>query len=150
MSPWRRARTGSPRRRDAAHDAAAKVEATREYGASIVLHGDSYDEARAEAERLSREQQLTTIPAFDDARIVAGQGTCGLEIVEDAPDIDTVIVPVGGGGLIAGIAIAVKAHASQTRIIGVQAEAAPGVARSFAAGARTAVATRRRSLKASR
>jgi threonine dehydratase len=117
----------------------AKVEATRGYGATVVLHGDSYDEARAEADRLAREHGLVQIPAFDDERIIAGQGTCGLEIVEDCPDVEVVIVPVGGGGLIAGIAIAVKALAPEARIIGVQAEAAPGAARSFATGARTAV-----------
>ena len=118
----------------------AKVEATREYGAAIVLHGDSYDEARDEALRIAAERGLLTISAFDDERIVAGQGTCGLEILEDAPDIDTVIVPVGGGGLIAGTALAVKAIAPSARVIGVQAEAAPGVARSLAARARTTVA----------
>ncbi len=118
----------------------AKVEATREYGATIILHGDSYEEARDEALRIAAERDLLTISAFDDERIVAGQGTCGLEVVEDAPNIDTVIVPVGGGGLIAGTAIAVKALAPAARVIGVQAEAAPGVARSLACGARTIVA----------
>jgi threonine dehydratase len=115
----------------------AKVEATREYGASIILGGDSYDEARAEAERLAREHRLVMIPAFDDASIIAGQGSCGIEIIDDAPEIDSVIVPVGGGGLIAGVAIAVKAVAPNARIIGVQAEAAAGAARSLASGQRT-------------
>jgi threonine dehydratase len=116
----------------------AKIEATRGYGAEIVLHGESYDEARAHAGEVAREQGRVVISAFDDPLIVAGQGTAGLEIVEDDPDVDAVIVPVGGGGLIAGIAIAVKALRPFARIIGVQAEAAPGTARSLAEGRRTA------------
>jgi threonine dehydratase len=117
----------------------AKVEATREYGAATVLFGDSYGNAREEADRIAADRGLITIPGFDDPRIIAGQGTCGLEIIEDAADTGVIIVPVGGGGLIAGTAIAAKALAPGVRIIGVQAEAAPAVVRSLASGARTAV-----------
>lgn len=119
----------------------AKIEATRGYGAEIILHGDSYDEARSEASRIAAERALVSIPAYDDERIIAGQGTVGIEILEDAPETDTLIVPVGGGGLIAGIAIAAKALVPSIRVIGVQAEAAPGVKRSLEIGAPTSVAT---------
>jgi threonine dehydratase len=112
----------------------AKIEATRAYGAEVILHGDSYDEARAHAADLASQQRRTVISAFDDPLIVAGQGTIGLEIAEDAPGARTVVVPVGGGGLIAGIALAMKSARTDVRVIGVQAQAAPGVARSLADG----------------
>jgi threonine dehydratase len=113
----------------------AKVEATRDYGAEVVLHGASYDEAQAEAERIGGERGLVSIPAFDDPLVVAGQGTIGLELHAELPEIDAVVVPVGGGGLIAGVAVAMKALRPGARIIGVQAKAAPGVRRSLEAGA---------------
>lgn len=118
----------------------AKVEATRDYGAEVVLHGESYDAARAEAERIAAERSLVMIPAFDDPLIVAGQGTVGLEIAEDLPDVEVVVVPVGGGGLAAGIGVAIRAMAPRARVIGVQAEAALGVKRSLEAGHRVSVA----------
>jgi threonine dehydratase len=120
----------------------AKVEATRAYGGDIVLHGESYEEARAEAERIAHQRGLVTIPAFDDPLIVAGQGTVGLEIAEDMPDVEVVIVPVGGGGLAAGIGVAMRALTPRARVIGVQVEAAPGVQRSLKAGQRLAVQPR--------
>ncbi|HZP57472.1 MAG TPA: threonine ammonia-lyase [Dehalococcoidia bacterium] len=113
----------------------AKVEATRGYGADVVLCGDSYECAHSEAERIARDRGLTMIPAYDDAAVIAGQGTLGLEIVEDLPDVDLVLVPVGGGGLAAGIGVALRAKAPAARIVGVQVEAAPGVARSLEARA---------------
>jgi threonine dehydratase len=111
----------------------AKVQATRDYGAEVVLAGDSYDDARAEAARLREERGLVEVPAYDDSLIVAGQGTVGLEILDDMPDVALLVVPVGGGGLAAGIAIAAKSQRPDVRVVGVQAEAAPGVARSLAA-----------------
>ena len=117
----------------------AKIEATRGYEAEIVLSGVSYDEARAHADRIAAERGLTPIPAYDDALVVSGQGTIGLELLSELQDLDAVIVPVGGGGLIAGIAVAVKALSPATAIIGVQAEAAPGAHRSKAAGERVHV-----------
>ncbi len=120
----------------------AKVEATRDYGAEVVLHGESYDEARIEAERLAAERGLLMIHAFNDPLIVAGQGTLGLEVIEDLPEVDTVIVPIGGGGLIGGVATAIKAVAPRVRIIGVQAHAAPGSAQSWRTGEITNVAAR--------
>ena len=120
----------------------AKVQATRGYGAEVVLAGDSYDDARAEAARLRDERGLVEVPAYDDPLIVAGQGTVGLEVLDDMPDAGLVVVPVGGGGLAAGIAIAVKSQRPGVRVVGVQAEAAPGVARSLAARRIEHVATR--------
>lgn len=98
-----------------------KEEATRNYGAEVVLHGEGFRDALNYA--LS-QKEYTFIHAFDDEKIIAGQGTIGLEIMEDAKDIDCILVPVGGGGLVSGIAVAVKALSSKTEIIGVQAEAA--------------------------
>lgn len=112
----------------------AKVEATRGYGAAVVLHSESYDDAATEALRLAGERGLVVVPAFNDPLIVAGQGTIGLEIAEQMPDVELVLVPVGGGGLAAGIAVALAALVPSARVVGVQVEAAPGVARSLAAG----------------
>jgi threonine dehydratase len=119
--------------------AIAKVEATRSYGANVILHGHDFGDAHAEARRIAAEQGLTFIPAYDDPLIVAGQGTLGLEIMEDMPGLDTIIVPVGGGGLASGIAIAAKARKPDVTVIGVQAEACPGAVQSLAAGAPTPV-----------
>ena len=104
-----------------------KVTRVRQYGAESILHGNDYDAAYAEAIRLSREKALTFISAFDDPWIVAGQGTVGLEVYEQNPDLDAVIVPVGGGGLIAGMALALKTLKPKMRVIGVQAEAVPSM-----------------------
>lgn len=102
----------------------AKVQATRAYGAEVVIHGAVFDEALEEALRLKKEYGLLYVPPFDDFLVMAGQGTVGLEIVEDLPDVDTVLVPVGGGGLIAGVATAIKALRPSARIVGVEAETA--------------------------
>jgi threonine dehydratase len=102
----------------------AKVSATRGYGARVVLHGDVFDEAHAEAERIAERDGLTYVHPFDDPAVMAGQGTVGLEILEDAPEIDTLVVPIGGGGLIAGVSIAARAMKHDVRIIGVQASGA--------------------------
>lgn len=108
-----------------------KQEATRGYGADVVLHGNSFDEALGYA--LSRKDR-TFIHAFDDDEIVAGQGTVGIEIAEEIKEPDVVFVPVGGGGLIAGISTALKSMSPGTRIIGVQARAAVSAYLSFAKG----------------
>src|SRR5512141_662191 len=117
----------------------AKVEATRAYGAEIVLHGDSYEAAHDEADRLAAERRLIPIPGYDDPLIVAGQGTVAVEIIEDLPDVDVIVVPVGGGGLAAGTGVAARALAPRARVIGVQVDAAPGAKRSLDAGRRLAV-----------
>lgn len=102
----------------------SKIMATQSYGADIVLAGQVYDEAFQRARELQQEQGATFIHAFDDEKVIAGQGTIGLEILQDLPDVSTIVVPIGGGGLIAGIAVAVKALAPHVRIIGVQASGA--------------------------
>jgi threonine dehydratase len=104
-----------------------KIARVRQYGAQSILHGNDYDAALAEALRLSRESRLTFVSPFDDPFIVAGQGTIGLELYEQNPDLEAVIVPVGGGGLIAGIALALKTLKPKIRVIGVQAEAVPSM-----------------------
>jgi threonine dehydratase len=104
-----------------------KITRVRQYGAQSILHGNDYDSALAEALRLSQESRLTFVSPFDDPFIVAGQGTIGLELYEQNPDIEAVIVPVGGGGLIAGIALALKTLKPKIRIIGVQAAAVPSM-----------------------
>ena len=99
-----------------------KVTATREFGAEVLLHGANYDEAFAEAMRLCDEQGLTFIHPFDDPQVMAGQGTIGLELLEQVSQLEAVVVPIGGGGLIAGIACAVKESRPEIRIVGVQTE----------------------------
>ena len=112
----------------------SKIEATRSYGANVVLVPGVYDDAHAEAVRLRDEQGLTFIHPFDDERVMAGQGTIGLEIAEQLPDADAVLVPIGGGGLIAGVASALRQLNPACRIIGVQAAGAASMADSLRAG----------------
>ena len=112
----------------------SKIEATRSYGANVVLVPGVYDDAYAEAVRLRDEQGLTFIHPFNDYRIMAGQGTIGLEILEQLPDVDMIFVPIGGGGLIAGLAYAVKNLKPDCRIVGVQAAGAPSMAESLKEG----------------
>lgn len=99
----------------------AKVTATQGYGAEVVLYGDTYDDAYARCMETQRETGATHIPAFDDPDVIAGQGTLGLEMLNEQPGADTLIVPIGGGGLISGIAVAAKSLKPDIRIIGVQA-----------------------------
>ena len=113
-----------------------KIRRTEGYGAEVVLHGANWDASQARAEELARERGATLVHPFDDPLVIEGQGTVGLEILEDLPDVDTVVVPIGGGGLIAGIALAIKAAAPRVRVVGVQASGAPAVAESFARGER--------------
>jgi threonine dehydratase len=110
-----------------------KVINTRNLGAEVVLHGASFDDAGAKARELQRERGLTFVHAFDDPRVIAGQGTVGLEILAALPEVTTVVVPIGGGGLISGIAIAAKALKSGVRIIGVQSDQCSPVRASLAA-----------------
>ncbi len=106
----------------------AKILATKSYGAEVILHGVNFDEAYAKAVEIAREENLTFIHAFDDPYIIAGQGTIGLEILEDLPRPDIVVVPIGGGGLISGISIALRKKLGRSvKIIGVQSEAYPGM-----------------------
>ena len=97
-----------------------KVERTRSFGAEIVLHGDTLDEARGHALQLAQEQQLTFVHPYDDAAIVAGQGTAALEMLADVPELDMLVVAIGGGGLIAGMALAAKSVKPGVDVVGVQ------------------------------
>ena len=112
----------------------AKIAATKGYGAEVVLHGTIWDEANEKAKELVRDQGLTYIHPFDDAQLIAGQGTLGLEIIQDWPDVDAVIVPIGGGGLISGVSMAVKSHNPKIRVIGVESSDGPAMQRSVRAG----------------
>lgn len=118
-----------------------KVQNCRRYGADVVLHGEAYDDAKAEALARSQRDGRIYIPGFDDDAIIAGQGTLGLELLADLPDLEAVIVPVGGGGLIAGIAIAIKALKPSVRIIGVEPENAACASAALAAGGPVRVTT---------
>src|SRR5438874_1044923 len=112
----------------------AKVAATKGYGAEVVLHGMIWDEANEKAKELVRTEGLTYVHPFDDAQLIAGQGTLGLEIVQDWPEVDAVIVPIGGGGLISGVSMAVKSHNPAASLIGVESSDGPAMQRSIAAG----------------
>ncbi|MCR1900233.1 threonine ammonia-lyase [Irregularibacter muris] len=102
----------------------AKVMATQGYGAEVVLHGNVYDEAYEKAVNIQKETGATFLHPFDDPYVIAGQGTIGLEIMEDLEDVDVIVVPIGGGGLIAGIAVAAKSINPKVKIIGVEPETA--------------------------
>jgi threonine dehydratase len=113
-----------------------KIRRTEGYGAEVVLHGANWDASQACAEALAHERGRTLIHPFDDPLVIEGQGTVGLEILEDLPDVDTVVVPIGGGGLAAGLALAIKAVQPRVRVVGVQAAGAGAMAESFAKGER--------------
>ena len=112
----------------------SKVEATKGYGAEVVLVPGVYDDAAREAERLVAEKGYTFAHPFNDPLVIAGQGTIGLEILEQLPDVDQVVVPIGGGGLIAGVAFAIKHLKPDCRVVGVQAAGAPSMYRSLQEG----------------
>lgn len=111
-----------------------KVQATKDWGAHVVLAGDIYDEAYEEAKRLEKEKGYTFVHPFNDYDVMAGQGTIALEILEDMPDTDAILVPIGGGGLISGIAVAAKAINPNVKIIGVESTGAMGMKESLIAG----------------
>jgi threonine dehydratase len=112
----------------------AKVAATRSYGAKVVRRGADYDDAWAATQEIAKADNTAIVHAFDDPDIIAGQGTIGLELLEDLPDVDRVYVPIGGGGLAAGIAIAVKSQNPNIKIIGVESNAFPAMKESVAKG----------------
>lgn len=118
----------------AANATPSKIEATRGYGAEVVLHGNIWDEANERAKELVAEMGYTYIHPFDDRQLMAGQGTVGLEIAKDWPDVDVAIVPIGGGGLISGVSMALKAHNPKVRVIGVESSDGPAMKRSVEAG----------------
>src|SRR5687767_14703816 len=105
----------------------SKIAATKGYGAEVVLHGTIWDEANEKAKELVRTEGLTYVHPFDDEQLIAGQGTLGLEIIQDWPEVDAVIVPIGGGGLIAGVSMAVKGHNPGIKVIGVESSDGPAM-----------------------
>lgn len=111
-----------------------KVSATKSYGAEVILHGANYDDACEEAIRRGQQQHLTFIHPFDDDAVIAGQGTLGLEMLQQHPEIEAVVVPIGGGGLIGGIACAIKETNPKVQIIGVQTSRLPSMKAAVAAG----------------
>jgi threonine dehydratase len=114
-----------------------KVASCRSFGAEVILHGETYDDAKKHALALASESGRPYVPGFDDPDIIAGQGTLGLEILEDVPDVDAIIVPIGGGGLIAGVGRAIKALHPRVRLIGVEPVNAASYAAAVAAGGPT-------------
>lgn len=115
----------------------SKVAATQDYSAEVILHGDNFNDTIAKVSEIVEMEGRIFIPPYDDAQVIAGQGTIGLEILQDLYDVDNVIVPIGGGGLIAGIATAIKSINPTIKIIGVQSENVHGMAASFFAGQMT-------------
>ena len=113
----------------------SKIEATRAYGAEVVLHGTIWDEANEKAKELVASEGYTYVHPFDDIQLIQGQGTVGLEMHQDWPEIDVAVVPIGGGGLISGIALALKSYNPKIRVIGVESSGAPGMKNSVEAGA---------------
>ena len=111
-----------------------KVSATRAYGAEVVLHGTNYDEAYENAMELSQQDSLVLIHAFDDESVIAGQGTLGLEILQQHPDVEVIVSPIGGGGLIGGVACAVKESRPSVKVYGVQPSRIPSMKAAIAAG----------------
>ena len=105
----------------------AKVAATKGYGANVILEGINYDESSTKAKKIAEETGATMIHAFDDPQIIAAQGVIGLEILDDLPDVDEVYIPIGGGGLAAGTAIAIKEKNPHIKIIGVQSRSFPSM-----------------------
>jgi threonine dehydratase len=112
----------------------SKIAATRGYGAEVILHGTIWDEANEKTKELVRTEGLTYVHPFDDEQLIAGQGTLGLEIIQDWPEVDAVIVPIGGGGLISGVSMAMKSHNPKIRVIGVESSDGPAMKKSIEAG----------------
>src|SRR5574339_719946 len=112
----------------------AKIAATKGYGAEVVLHGTIWDEANEKAKELVRTQGLTYVHPFDDEQLIAGQGTLGLEIVQDWPEVDAIIVPIGGGGLISGVSMAAKGFDPRIKVIGVESSDGAAMQESIRAG----------------
>jgi threonine dehydratase len=119
---------------------AVKVAATRGYGAEVIFYNRMSDDREAVARRVAEERGMTLVPPYDDLRIMAGAGTAALELIEEQPDLDAVLVPIGGGGLIAGSAIAIHGASPQTRILGVEPAGADDTLRSLRAGDRVSIA----------
>ena len=112
----------------------SKIAATEGYGATVILHGSIWDEANEKALELVAKEGLIYIHPFDDPDLIAGQGTVALEILEDFPEVELVVVPIGGGGLISGVSMALKSKRPDVRVVGVESSGAPAMKRSVEAG----------------
>ena len=113
---------------------APKIELAKRYGAQVLLHGQTYDDALAHARTLAAEQGKALLPSFDDLKVIAGQGTIALEVLEDLPDVELFIAPIGGGGLVAGLSVALAELRHPARVIGIEAEGSPNMLESVRAG----------------
>lgn len=119
---------------------AIKIDLAKQYGAQVILHGETYDDALEHARQLGQEYDMALLPSFDDLRVIAGQGTIALEVLEALPDVDLFLAPIGGGGLVSGLAIALNAIKHPARLVGVEAEGAPSMLASLRAGERVKLA----------
>lgn len=117
-----------------------KIDLAKQYGAQVILHGETYDDALEHARQLGQEYDMALLPSFDDLRVIAGQGTIALEVLEALPDVDLFLAPIGGGGLVSGLAIALNAIKHPARLVGVEAEGAPSMLASLRAGERVKLA----------
>ncbi len=120
----------------AANATQSKIDATRGYGAEVILHGEIWDDAYEKSLEIQKEQGQIYVHPFDNPLLIAGQGGVGLEILQDLPDVDIVVVPIGGGGLISGISMAIKLQKPDVKIIGVESSGAPAMKNSVEAGKR--------------
>lgn len=114
-----------------------KIELAKHYGAKVLLYGDTYDDALAHAQTLAEEQGKELLPSFDDLKVVAGQGTVALEVLDVLPDVDLFLAPIGGGGLISGLSVTLDGLDNDAQVIGVEAEGSPNMLESVRAGRRT-------------
>ena len=119
-----------------------KVSNCQKLGATVIMHGKDFGEAKAHAHEIAQERGLAYIDGYDDPAIIAGQGTMGIEIVEQVPDLDAVVIPVGGGGLLAGVALAIKTLRPQAKVIAVEAENVASFSAALKAGRPTVISTR--------
>ena len=115
---------------------ATKVDLAKQYGAQVILHGDTYDDALEHATQLGQEHDMALLPSFDDLKVIAGQGTIALEVLEVLPDVDLLLAPIGGGGLVSGLAIALHETGHRAELVGVEAEGAACMLASLQAGER--------------
>ena len=113
-----------------------KVDLARQYGAQVILHGETYDDALTYARQLAEESGMAVLPSFDDLKVIAGQGTIAVEVLEALPDVDLLLAPIGGGGLVSGLAIALDEIRHPAELVGVEAEGAPSMLASLQAGER--------------
>jgi threonine dehydratase len=118
------------------HAPATKVEQAKAYGAKVILHGETYDDALAHAREIAQEQGKAILPSFDDLKVIAGQGTIALEVLDDLPDVSLFVGPIGGGGLVSGLALTLDESKHPARVVGVEAEGAPCMLASLQAGER--------------